>query len=122
MTHISKNETLTVPETDECKAVMEELRQTMAERDMVLSMLQNSSTISQDVYRMIRDDYEKVFARHMAAKNKCSDLIMSLFETDDGVLQWNYDQMGNHIYVSVDPFHYESSTGNTGIPFNPSFQ
>lgn len=99
---VKPGETLLCEKDKECLDMMNELRETMFENDMVLSILQTSTTLTADVYRVVKDDYREAYRKHRDCKDRCSQMVMSRYTPISGILIWNYDQLQNEIYVTID--------------------
>ena len=87
--------------SSETIATLGDLKEKLAEQDMVLSIFQTINGISSDVYRIIKDDYRKAFTACTEVKNKVSLIVMDKYVAEEGTLSWTYSSVDDSLVVYV---------------------
>lgn len=85
--------------TPELIALLEDLKKKLSEQDMVLSIFQSLTGVSNDVYRVIKDDYRTAYQAATAVKNKVGQAVMERYEAEFGVLSWSFSSIDENLTV-----------------------
>lgn len=76
-----------------------DLKKKLSEQDMVLSIFQSLTGVSNDVYRVIKDDYRSAYEAATAVKNKVGLAVMERYEAEFGVLSWSFSSIDENLTI-----------------------